>query len=95
MSDFGCSNCTAALSGNIAVLLGNGDGTFQSAVTYSAGNKPQSIAIADFNGDGTFGAPMAYGAGNGTSFVVAGDLNGDGKPDLVTANGVRATFRFS
>jgi len=52
VADFGCSNCTAALSGNIAVLLGNGDGTFQSAVTYNAGNKPQSIAIADFNGDG-------------------------------------------
>ncbi len=52
VADFGCSSCTAALSGNIAVLLGNGDGTFQSAVTYNAGNKPQSIAIADFNGDG-------------------------------------------
>jgi len=52
VADFGCSVCTAALSGNIAVLLGNGDGTFQSAVTYNAGNKPQSIAIADFNGDG-------------------------------------------
>jgi uncharacterized protein (TIGR03437 family) len=52
VADFGCSNCTAALSGNIAVLMGNGDGTFQTAVTYNAGNKPQSIAIADFNGDG-------------------------------------------
>ena len=52
VADFGCSSCTAALSGNIAVLMGNGDGTFQSAVTYNAGNKPQSIAIADFNGDG-------------------------------------------
>ncbi len=52
VADFGCSNCTAALSGNISILIGNGDGTFQSAVTYTSGNKPQSIAIADFNGDG-------------------------------------------
>jgi hypothetical protein len=33
--------------GSVAVLLGNGDGTFQSAVTYST-----SISIADLNHDG-------------------------------------------
>ncbi len=39
--------------GEIAVLLGNGDGTFQSAVTYSAGAYGAfSLAIGDVNGDG-------------------------------------------
>ncbi|MGB7622245.1 MAG: VCBS repeat-containing protein [Terriglobia bacterium] len=38
--------------GNLSVLLGNGDGTFQSAVIYTAGNGPFSIAAADVNGDG-------------------------------------------
>ena len=34
-----------------AVLLGNGDGTFQVAVQYAAGTQPLSIAVGDFNGD--------------------------------------------
>ncbi len=35
----------------VTVLLGNGDGTFQSAVAYSSGGTGPSIAIADVNGD--------------------------------------------
>jgi hypothetical protein len=38
--------------GSVSVLLGNGDGSFQSAANFSAGRMPESIAIADFNGDG-------------------------------------------
>ena len=46
-------NCTGT-SGNegVGVLLGNGDGTFQTAVTFaSGGNTPFGIAVADLNGD--------------------------------------------
>jgi hypothetical protein len=38
--------------GNLGVLLGNGDGTFQNAVTYSVGQEPSSVVLGDFNGDG-------------------------------------------
>lgn len=39
--------------GTVAVLLGNGDGTFQTAVTHSSGGfYPVSVAVADVNGDG-------------------------------------------
>jgi len=39
--------------GSVSVLLGNGDGTFQSAVLYDSGGAvPTSIVIADVNGDG-------------------------------------------
>ena len=39
--------------GSVSVLLGNGDGTFQSAVTYSfTGTNLGCIVVGDFNGDG-------------------------------------------
>jgi hypothetical protein len=44
------SNCSV---GVIGVLLGNGDGTFGSAIDFSSGGSvPTSLAIADVNGDG-------------------------------------------
>jgi hypothetical protein len=39
-------------SNNVSVLLGNGDGSFQSAANYNAGVEPSSVAIGDLNGDG-------------------------------------------
>jgi VCBS repeat protein len=47
-----------AVHGDVAVLLGNGDGTFQDKKLFSAGttagtiNNPRSITVGDFNGDG-------------------------------------------
>lgn len=38
--------------GAVAVLFGNGDGTFQSAVRYAVGRGAVAVAIGDFNGDG-------------------------------------------
>lgn len=48
-----CLGCGAL----VAVLLGNGDGTFQPVVTYSSGGysyqgDPVTAAVADLNGDG-------------------------------------------
>lgn len=36
----------------MSVLLGNGDGTFQTARTFAVGAELISIALADFDGDG-------------------------------------------
>jgi Ca2+-binding RTX toxin-like protein len=41
---------TYALPGYISVFLGNGDGTFQDAVTYAAGPAPTAIAVGNFDG---------------------------------------------
>lgn len=38
--------------GSLAILLGNGDGTFQAPVTYSTSVYPGWTAVGDFNGDG-------------------------------------------
>jgi hypothetical protein len=46
----GCSDGT---NGSLTILLGNGDGTFQSPVSYTAGDVA-GIATGDFNGDGIF-----------------------------------------
>jgi hypothetical protein len=35
-------------SNNVSVLLGNGDGTFQTAVNYPTGNGPVSLAVGNF-----------------------------------------------
>ena len=42
----------AVNSYNISILLGNGDGTFQTPVTVSGGSGAVAIIAADFNGDG-------------------------------------------
>ena len=46
----GCSDGT---NGSLTIVLGNGDGTFQSPVSYSSGDVA-GIALGDFNGDGIF-----------------------------------------
>ena len=58
----------------VSILLGNGDGTFQSAVNYPAGSSPGSVVVADLNGDGFLDLAVTnYG---GTVNVLLG--NGDG-----------------
>ena len=37
---------------DIAILLGNGDGTFRRAVDYAVGIDPDVIVAGDFKGDG-------------------------------------------
>jgi len=49
----GCASSGCTDNGSAAILLGNGDGTFQAAVTYDSGGwRPLSVAVGDLNGDG-------------------------------------------
>ena len=59
------------------MLLGNGDGTFQAAVNYGAGDVPAtSVAVGDFNGDGKADLAVANESDSGNVSVLLG--NGDG-----------------
>lgn len=62
--------------GSASVLLGNGDGTFQSAVVYpSPGPNYRSIAVADVNGDGKLDLLLA-GCLNPTAWYCGGYTDG-------------------
>jgi hypothetical protein len=60
---------------NVAVLLGNGDGTFQAEVNYDTGTGPASIATGDFNGDGKADLAVANSTSGSVSLLTG---NGDG-----------------
>ena len=83
--------------GNVAVFLGNGDGTFRNSANYTAG---PDLATGDFNHDGIMDfiseADLFLGNGDGTfrqlkaALNTSGsphiaDLNNDGLPDVVLA----------
>ena len=83
----------------VSILLGNGDGSFQSAVDYPVDLSPVAIAAADLNGDGKLDLVVAnsnsndvsvlLGSGNGT-FQAASNFPAGGSPralSLVELNG--------
>jgi hypothetical protein len=62
---------------HVGILIGNGDGTFQTPVMYATGAVPYGIATGDCNGDGKLDLATAnYGSGTNTVSVLLG--NGDG-----------------
>jgi ankyrin repeat protein len=64
------------VSNDITILLGNGDGTFQTAVQYaSGGTGPGSIVAADFDNDGNPDIAVANGTSGNVSILFG---NGDG-----------------
>ena len=81
-------------SGNVSVLLGNGDGSFQAAQDFAAGDTPVFVAVGDFNGDGVEDLAVAnldvssnnvsvlLGIGDG-SFQTAQDFGAGRAPDSV------------
>lgn len=79
--------------GSVAVLLGNGDGTFQPAVLYDSGGiEPGWLAIADVNGDGIPDLIVAnsFASGNdavGSVGVLFGNGNGTFQPVVTYAAG--------
>ncbi len=76
-----CGN--GSLGGTVGVLLGNGDGTFQTALSYGSGGQfAYSVAVADVNGDGKPDLIVANYC-DGSSFC------GNGSVGVLLGNGRR------
>src|SRR5713101_5635894 len=78
-------------SGNMSILLGNGDGTFQAAVDYAAGLNPRDIVARDLNGDGKLDL-IVTNSGTNTISVYIGNGDGTFKPQVTytVGNSARA-----
>ena len=94
-------NCSATcFDGGVSVLLGNGDGTFQPAVTYDSGGQiASSVAIGDVDGDGIpdlvaanyrgFTVGVLLGVGDGTFQPALVYSSGEEWPDSVAVGDLR------
>jgi hypothetical protein len=68
--------------GGIAVLFGNGDGTFQDPATYPSWSILSSIACGDFDGDGKTDLAVAD-AWNWNVWIMAGNGDGSFQPGTI------------
>jgi hypothetical protein len=77
---------------SVSVLLGNGDGTFQSQVSYSTGatTGPGDLAIADFNKDGHLDVVTVDTGATGMS-ILLGNGNGTLQAPVFYAGGYSAS----
>jgi hypothetical protein len=83
----------ASSSGEVAILLGRGDGTFQPAVYYPT-TTAYSIAVADFNHDGNLDLAVSNNLDQNVSVLLG---NGDGtfqSPVPYRTTGTEPTFVF-
>ena len=85
LEDCGAATCTQP--GSVEILIGAGDGSFQSTVSYPVGYSPTSLAIGDIDGDKKLDILVANRCGTdvtclspGTATVLIGDGTGKFSP---------------
>jgi hypothetical protein len=72
----------------VAILLGNGDGTFQVPIAYAAGPYPSWVAVGDFNRDGKPDLAVANEDPEAPSVsILLGDGDGAFQPPVAYAAG--------
>jgi hypothetical protein len=91
MGDFnrdGIEDLVASNSGlnQVAVILGNGDGTFDAPTYYSVGSSPWNVVVGDLNNDGIQDLAVAAD-GSGSVTILQGNGDGTFKPAIFAATG--------
>jgi hypothetical protein len=66
---------TVNSTGTVSVLIGNGDGTFQPAVSYRVGANPHAVIVGNFSGSGIPDLAVAETGSNDIRILLG---NGDG-----------------
>ena len=79
-------------SGDISILLGNGDGTFQKATNYGLGEAPSFVTTGDFNGDHRLDLAVADGGGNNVVSILVGNGDGTFQPPVSYTTGTDADY---
>ena len=74
--------------GNVAVLLGKSDGTFDKPVRYKAGIAPWQVVLGDFNGDGNLDLAVVSIDGENKIYVMLGKGDGTFSPSKTYAVGL-------
>jgi len=80
----------AAAGGETETMLGNGDGTFQSPISYDVGPGPVAVGTFDLNGDGKLDAITLTTDQGGDIGVALG--NGDGTLQAARRAGIGGPF---
>jgi len=89
LSNSGNIDLAVALSDEVSILLGNGDGTFQKPLTFPVPS-PLGIAVGDFNEDGNQDLAIVEYGGTGVGYlaIFLGDGEGHFTPSASYKMGV-------
>ena len=81
--------------GDVSLLLGSGDGTFQPAISIPAGKAPRDAGLGDFNEDGKLDLVVADGSLTSTHSLIVHLGKGDGtfQPATVIETEAQALWR--
>lgn len=88
--DLIAANSPSTGNGSISVLLGNGNGTFQSAINTTVGTRPRYFAAGDFNRDGKQDLALSQTITDNNLRILLGNGSGGFSTQTTLSMGVEA-----
>ena len=91
--DLIAANSPSTGNGSISVLLGNGNGTFESALNTTVGTRPRYFAAGDFNRDGRQDLALSQTITDNNLRILSGNGSGGFSTQTTLSMGVEASPR--